>query len=82
MEEVVLSFCMVEVVVEDSGSRFQVAFEAICKFLQITSLPLSRGNHKVNSVEKYHRLLKKKVQSIAGQYCDSRGVFLQNAKKY
>ena len=81
MEEVVLSFCMVAVVVEDSGSRFQVAFEAICKFLQITSLPLSRGNHKVNSVENCHWFLNK-TQAIAGKYRVSHDIFIQNSKTY
>ena len=59
MEEVVLSFGIIAVVVVHTDSRFTGAFESICKFLQIKFWPLARGNHKVNSVENYHQFLKK-----------------------
>ena len=36
MREVVLSLGMVEVVVVDAYSRFRDAFEAMCKYLQIS----------------------------------------------
>ena len=55
MEDFVLSFRMVDVVVLDTDSRFRGEFEEICKCHQITFWRLARGNHKVNSVEKYHR---------------------------
>ena len=46
VEEVVLSFEMVDVVVVDSESRFRGEFQEICKTIQITFWPLSCGNHK------------------------------------
>ena len=46
MEEVVLSFGMVKMVVVDADSRFKATFEAMCKRLQITFWPLSHVNHK------------------------------------
>ena len=79
MEEVVLSFVMVSVIVLYSDSRFQGVFEAICKFLLITLWPLARGKHKGNSVEKHHQFLNK-TQAITGKYCGSHGVFMKNAK--
>ena len=81
MEEVVLSFGMVAVavVVVDTYSRFRVTFEAMCKFFQITSWHLSRGNHKGNIIKKYHRFLNK-IQSITEQYHGSYDIFIQNAK--
>ena len=59
MEEVVLSFGRVAVAVVDTDRQFKGSFEEMCKFLQIKFWPLACGNHKVKSVEKYHRLLKK-----------------------
>ena len=64
MEEVVLSFGMVSVVVVDSDRRFRCVFEEKCKCLQITFLPLEISNHKENGVEKYYRFLNK-TQAIA-----------------
>ena len=52
MEEFVLSFGMVVVVVVDKYSRFIGAFEAMFKCLQIILWYLARGNHKVNIIEK------------------------------
>ena len=59
MEQVILTFGMVAVVVVDTDSRFRSTFEAMCKLLKLTFWPLSRGNHKGNSVERYHRFLTK-----------------------
>ena len=79
MEEVVLSFGMVSVVIIDTDNRPRGAFEEMCKFLQIIFWPLSRVNHKGNSVEKYHHFLNK-TQAIAGQDCVRHDVFIVNAK--
>ena len=46
MEQVILTFGMVDVAVVDADSRFQSTFEAMCKLLKLTFWPLSRGNHK------------------------------------
>ena len=51
MEEFMLSFYMVAVVLVDSDSWFRSTLEKIYKFLQITFLPLAYDNHKVNSIE-------------------------------
>ena len=59
MEEVVLSFGMVALVLVDADRRFRGAFEEMFKCLQITFWNLARGNHRINSVEKYHRFFKK-----------------------
>ena len=79
MEEVMLSFGMVSVVLLDTDSRFRCVFEAMFKFLQIILWLLARGNHKVNSAKTYHRFLNK-TQAIEGQDDDGRDVFIQNAK--
>ena len=70
---------MVAVVGGDTGSRFIGAFEAMFKCLQIILWYLARGNHKVNIIEKYHKF-PKKIQAVAGKYCGSHDVFIQNAK--
>ena len=59
MEQVVLSFGMVAVVVVDADSKFLDLFKAMCVALDIVFWPLSRGNHKGLSVERYHRFLNK-----------------------
>ena len=64
MEEVVLNFGMVDMVVVDADSQFCSTFEAMYKVLNITLWPLAHGNHKGNSVEKYHRFLNK-TQTIS-----------------
>ena len=81
MEEVVLSFVMVAVVVVYTDRWLRGAFEAMCKCLQIIFLTLACGNHKVNSVEIYHWLLNK-TQTIAGQERGSHDVLIQNTKTY
>ena len=77
MEEVILSFCMVPVVVVDADSRFLSAFEEACKILKIKFWPLARSNHKGLSVERYHRFLNK-TQAIVGQDRGTQKVFEQN----
>ena len=72
---------MVAVVVLYIDRRFRGAFESICKCLQITFWTSARGNHKVNRVEKYHRLLNK-TQDISGHDCGSHDSFIQNTKTY
>ena len=79
MEQVVLNFGMVAIVVVDADSRFRSTFEAMCKTLKLTFWPLSRGNHKGNSVERYHRFLNK-TQTICGQDRGTHEVFHQNVK--
>ena len=59
MEQVMLMFGMVSVVVVDVDSPFRSTFEVIRKVLKLIFWPLSRGNHKGNSVERYHRFLTK-----------------------
>ena len=51
----------------------------MCKLLKLTFWPLSRGNHKGNSVERYHRFLNK-TQTISGQNRGTYEVFHQNIK--
>ena len=79
MAQVVLSFGMVAIVVVDADNRFRSTFEAMCKSLKLTFWPLARGNHKGNSVERYHRFLNK-TQTIAGQDRNTNEVFHQKAK--
>ena len=59
MEELVLTFGMVAVVVVDADSKFKHKFEEILSALRIKLWALVQGNHKVLSVERYHRLLNK-----------------------
>ena len=70
---------MLAVVLVDVDRIFRGAFEEIFNCLQIKLWPLARGNHKVNSVESYHRFLKK-TKSIAGQYRGIHDIFIQNEK--
>ena len=63
----------------DANSRFRSTFEAMCKLLKITFWPLSRGNHKINSVERYHRFLNK-TQTNCGKNRGTQKVFHQNIK--
>ena len=52
MDKVIFIFEMVAVVVVDADSNFLHLFEEMCKSLGFKFWPLSRGNHKGNSVEK------------------------------
>ena len=54
MEQVVLSFGMVAIVVVDADSKFLGVFMVMCKALDIWFWLLSRGNHKSLGVEMYH----------------------------
>ena len=51
MEQVILIFDMVVVVVVDANCRFRTTFAAMCKLLKLTFWSLARGNHKGNSVD-------------------------------
>ena len=51
----------------------------MCEILKITLWPLSWGNHKGNSVERYHRFLNK-TQTIIGQDRGTHHTFVQNVK--
>ena len=79
MEQVVLSFGMVAVVVVDADSKFLHFFKDMCKQLNIKLWPLSRGNHKGMSVERYHRFLNK-TQTINGEDRGSHHTFIENSK--
>ena len=68
MEQVILTFGMVAVVVVDADSRFRSTFEAMCELLKLTF-----------SVERYHRFLNK-TQTISGQERRTHEVFHQNIK--
>ena len=79
MSEVVLTFGMCSMVVIDDGSTFKSVFILMCTALKINFWYLSRGNHRSNSVERYHRFLNK-TQAIAGTDRGTHSVILQNAK--
>ena len=79
MEQVVFTFGIVAVVVVNADSKFLHLFEEICKAIGFKFWPLSRSNHKGNSVEKYHRFLNK-TQTIVGQDQDSHHSFTENSK--
>ena len=79
MSEVVLTFGMCSVVAIDDGSTFKSVFILMCTTLKINFWCLSRGNHRGNSVERYHRFLNK-IQAIAGTGRGTHSVNLQNAK--
>ena len=59
MEEVVLYFGIISVVVVDSDIRFRGAFEEMCKNFLIKFWPIAHVNNKGNIVKKYQRLLNK-----------------------
>ena len=79
MKQVVLSFGMVTVVVVDTDSKFLYFFKDMCKRLDISVCPLSRGNHKGMSVERYHRFLNK-TQTINGEDRGLYHTFIENSK--
>ena len=66
MEDVILSFGMVTVVVVDANSKFCSVFEAMCTALKIHFWPLARNNHKGFSIERFHRFLNK-TQTICSE---------------
>ena len=59
MKQVVFIFDMAAVVVVYTDSKFLHLFEEMCEVLGFKFWPLSRGNYKGNSVERYHRFLSK-----------------------
>ena len=79
MEQVVLSFGMVAVVVVDADSKFLHLFQEMCSKLDFLLWPLARGNHKGNSVEKYHRFLNK-TQTIVRADMGTHLSFVENSK--
>ena len=79
MEHVFLSFGCCAVVVVDDGSNFKGEFAEMCKILKLTLWTLSRGNHKGNGAERYHRFLNK-TQAIVGNDRGTHSTFVQNAK--
>ena len=79
MEQVVFSFGMVAVVVVDADSKFLSVFKDMCEKLDFIFWPLARGNHKGNSVEKYHRFLNK-TQTIVSAEVGTHHSFVENCK--
>ena len=77
--EVIMTFGMVAVLVVDADSKFLKDFEIMCQILRIHLWPLSRGNHKGNSVERFHRFLNK-TQTIRGNDRGTHQIFFENAK--
>jgi len=56
MEQVVLSYRMVAVIIVDVDSKFHGSFSTMCNLLNITFWPLACYNHKGLSIERYHHL--------------------------
>ena len=79
MANIVLMFGICFVVVVDDGSSFKSTFIDMCIQVKIHYWCLSRGNHKGNSVERYHRFLNK-TQAIVGNDRGTNSTFEQNAK--
>ena len=79
MEQVVLSFGMVTIIVVDVDSKFLHFFKAICTALAIKLWPLSRGKHKGMSVERYHQFLNK-TQTTNGEDRGTHHTFIENSK--
>ena len=79
IEQVVLSFGMVAVVVVDADGKFLSLFENMCLALGFIFWPLVRDNHKGNSVGKYHRFLNK-TQTIVGADTGTHILFIENTK--
>ena len=79
MDNVVLLFSMVAILVIDSTSSFKSIFKDMCSALGIIYWTLSCRNHKGMSVEKYHHFLNK-TQTISYQDRGMHDVFLQNKK--
>ena len=79
MENYILLFGMVAILVINADSRFKNVFKDICAALGIIYWSLERGNHNILRVEKYHRFLNK-TKAISGQYRCKHDVFFQNAK--
>ena len=65
--------------VVDADSKFLEVIKDMCSKLVFIFWPLSRGNHKGLSVEKYHRFLNK-TQTIVGQDRGTHHSFIENSK--
>ena len=76
---VVLSFGILSIFVIDNGSLFKGLFVAMCGALDLAYWCLSRGKHTGNSVERYHRLLRK-TQSTSDTDWITHDIYIQNAK--
>ena len=59
VSDVIINFRVYSVVLIDDGSTFKSVFVGICNSLNINNWCLSRGNHRGNLVERYHRFLNK-----------------------
>ena len=79
MEQVVLSFGMVDVIVVDADRKFLSLFKEMCFRLDLIFWPLARGNNKANNVGKYHRFLNK-IQTIVDEERDTHSFFIENLK--
>ena len=66
-------------VVVDADSRFRSTFEVMCTLLKLICWPLLCGNHKEDSVERYHRFINK-TQTFSGQDRWTHEVFRHNIK--
>ena len=77
MENAVLLFSMVEILVFDVYSWFKSVPKDMCTALGNINWPLARGNQKGMSVEKYHHFINK-TRVIAGQDRGTNEIFLQN----
>ena len=79
MEQVVLTFGVCAIIVVDDGSEFKGIMTSVAKILRIDTWTLFRGNHKGNSVERFHRFLNK-TQTISGNDRNAHKSFTENAK--
>ena len=66
--DAIMTFGICSVIVINNGSSFKEVFIEMCDALELTHWCLSRGNHKHNSVERYHIFLNK-TQAITGNDC-------------
>ncbi|MGH7955254.1 MAG: hypothetical protein ACREOZ_04765, partial [Gloeomargaritales cyanobacterium] len=65
-------------VVVDDGNTFKSVFADMCMKLNIRFHPLSKGNHKALSVERFHRYLNKAV-TIAANDRGTNTIFIEAA---
>ena len=79
IENVVLSFGMLAVVVVDVDRIFLHICQNMCAALAIKLWPLSRSNHKGLRIEIYHRFLNK-TQTFVGQNQGTHYYFIENTK--
>ena len=79
MENVVLAYGMVSILVVDTDARFCEVFGELCTILEITLWSLARGNHKGNIVERYHCFLNK-MQAVCINDQGTHELFITNLK--